>query len=470
MSTGVDGIALPGEADYEAAAEVFNLYAPLRPAAALTARTVDQVRAAVARAAAEDMPVRMHSTGHASAAARPMDGALLIRTALDAPVDVDAAARTVRIPAGARWGAVADALAPHGLSVAHGSSPTVGAIGYLLGGGLSCYARTTGLAANAVRAVELVTADGQVRRADPVQDPELLWALRGGGGGFGVVTAMEIEAFPADSVITGALFWSARHAPRLLRAWRDWALDAPPAVTTSLRIMNLPDLPEVPPALRGGTVLGIDGTVLCIGGDLAAAQARARDLLGPLRAIAEPLLDTWQETNATAVLSTHMDPTDPVPILGDHMLLGGLDDVTIDRLLGLAGTGSGSPLVLVGLRQLGGALAVPDPRGGVLNHLDAAYAYSAAGVPESEADTALIVERCNAIRTVLAPWDTGRTAPTFVDNVHQPQGHLDDDQVRALDRVRDRVDPAGLFRGDIDPGATFRPVRQLSMIMQNGDR
>jgi FAD/FMN-containing dehydrogenase len=331
----------------------------------------------------------------------------------------------------------------------------VGVVGYLLGGGLSCYGRMTGLAANAVRAIELVTADGQCHRADHAGDPELLWALRGGGGGFGVVTAVEIDLFPADRVITGALFWSAVHAPRLMEVWRRWTVDAPREVTTSLRVMNLPDVPEVPEVLRIGTVIGIDGTVLCADGDTSDAWAQAHALLEPLRAVADPVMDTWEETAASAVLATHMDPTEPVPVLGDHMLLGELDEVAIRRMLDLVGTGSGSPLVLAGLRQLGGAFAVPDPTGGALDHFDARFVYSAAGVPETPAVAESIADRCAAVRTALGPWDTGRTAPTFVATAEQPQGHLSDDQVRRLDAVRARVDPDGLFRSGIAPGATF---------------
>ncbi|MFC4533266.1 FAD-binding oxidoreductase [Sphaerisporangium dianthi] len=448
-------VALPGEAAYEAATRVFNLVAPARPAAAVTVRTVEDIRAALRFAASERMPVRVHTTGHASATARPMDGSLLVRTLMDGAVEIDASRRVARIPAGTRWGAVVDAAAAYGLTPPHGSSPDVGVVGYLLRGGMSFYSRKVGLAVNSVRAVELVTADGEWRRVDAAADPDLFWALRGGGGGFGVVTAVEVGLFPVAKVITGAAFWPAAHASRLLRAWRRWTEDAPWEVATSARVMNLPALPDVPPVLSAGPVLCVDGVVLAESEDgVPAARAQAEDLLGPLRAVADPVLDTWELTEPAGVLQAHMDPADPVPIVGDHLLLGEIGDEGVEELLRVLGPDSGSPLVVAGLRQLGGAYAVAGRPGGALDHFDARFAYSGAGVPGGELTTEAILRHCAAVRAALAPWDTGRTAPTFVERLDQPQGHLSDDEVAAADRVRLRVDPAGLFRHDTMPATT----------------
>jgi hypothetical protein len=448
-------ISLPGDPAFEAATRVFNLSAPVRPAAAVTARTVGQVQAAVRHACVGNLPVRVHTTGHASATAYPMDGALLIRTELGGGVHVDADRRIARVPAGTCWAAVVEAAAPHGLAAPHGSSPTVGVIGYVLRGGMSFYSRQVGLASNGVRAIELVTADGEARRVDASSDPQLFWALRGGGGGFGVVTAIEIDLFPVAEVVTGAAFWPATHAAELVGAWRRWTEDAPREAATSLRVMNLPKIPEIPPFLSAGPVVCVAGVVLSATlEDVATALRQADDLLGPLRSVAEPLLDTWQLTTPTAVLETHMDPTEPVTLIGDHMLLRELGDEGIAEFLRVVGEGSGSPLVAAELRQLGGAASLPDPAGGVLDHLDARYAYMAAGLPDDPATAAAIRRHCATVRAALGPWDTGRTAPTFVESVEQPQGHLSSDQVSVVDRVRARVDPWGLFQGDIAPNAS----------------
>ncbi|MER6949854.1 FAD-binding protein [Nonomuraea sp. NPDC000554] len=447
-------VSLPGETAYETATQVFNLAAPARPAAAVTARTLDQIRAALGHARAEGLPVRVHSTGHAAAATGPMEGSLLIRTELEGDVEIDADRRLARIPAGTRWGAVVAAAAPHGLAAPHGSSPTVGAVGYLLGGGLSPYGRQLGLAVNSVRAIELVTADGEPRRVDATHDPDLFWALRGGGGGFGIVTAVEVELFEAAGVVTGSTSWAAEHAGPLLTRWLEWTLKAPREVTTSLRLMNLPPLPDVPPALVGWT-LAVDGAILVpAGGDPAAAQRMADQLLEPLLGTADPVLSTWSLTSLSGALEAHMDPTDPVPFAGDHMLLSELDEDAVAEFLRLFGPGSGSPLVVAGLRQLGGAFAEPGPDGGALDHLDAPYCYAGSGVPFDAPAARALEEHQAKVRTALRPWDTGRTVPSFVESVTQPQRHLDALAVSRADRVRVRVDPDGLFRGDIAPNAT----------------
>ncbi|AWI32790.1 FAD-binding oxidoreductase [Streptomyces sp. ICN441] len=447
--------AAPGTPEYDEAAGVFNLAAPARPGAAVTVRTVDEVRAAVREAGARDLPVRVHTTGHASGARHAVDGGLLVRTRLAGGVVVDARRRIARIPAGTTWGEVVAAAAPFGLTAPHGSAAGVGVVGYLLGGGVSFYGRRTGLAANSVRAVELVTADGTLVRADAENDPELLWALRGGGGGFGVVTAVELELLPVAKVVTGAAYWSAAHAAPLLAAWRDWAADAPRRATTSLRVMNLPPVPGVPPVLAAGPVLCVDGAVAAASPDeVAEARRQAEDLLGPLRGIAPPLMDTWALTDAAGVLDAHMDPAEPVPFVGDHLLLAELGDEAAAAFLGVVGEGSGSPLAVATLRQLGGAFADADPRGGVLSRLDAPFAYMGSGPPFGPVTVADLERHCAAVRAALAPWDTGTTVPSLVEGADRPQRHLDADALAAVDRVRARVDPRGRFAGDIAPGAT----------------
>jgi hypothetical protein len=448
----IAGVALPGDPAFDAATDVFNLAAPAHPAAAVIAHTVEEIRGALRYAGSNGLEVRVHATGHASAAARPMPGAVLIRTRLEGGVELDTARRVARVPAGTVWGDVVTAAAGHGLAAAHGSSATVGVVGYLLRGGISFYSRKVGLGVNGVRAIELVTADGELRRADASSDPELFWALRGGGGGFGVVTAVEFDLFPAAKVIAGASFWPVAQAARLVAEWQRWTLDAPRDAATSLRVMNLPPLPEIPPALTGGPVLGLAGLVLSsTEDDLVAAQRYADELLGPLRAVAEPVFDTWQVGSPAAVPEAHMDPADPLPVLGDHMLLDEIGADGVAEFLRVVGD-DGSPLVAAELRQLGGAASVPHPGGGALTHLDARYAYMAAGVPDLPAPAEAITEKLATVRAALTPWDTGRTAPTFVENYEQPQGHLDADQVRAVDEVRVRVDPSGVFRGDIAEG------------------
>lgn len=459
MSTDQNPTARPvghGDPEFSTATRVFNLTVPARPDLALTARSVPEVRAAIRLAAAEGLPVRVHSTGHGSAQVRPVRGGLLIRTALDGAVEIDVEHRVARVPAGTTWGAVVAAAAEHGLAAPHGSSELVGVVGYLLRGGLSFYGRQTGLAVNSVRAIELVTADGEWHRVDTMTEPELFWALRGGGGGLGVVTAIEVELFPATEVVSGAAYWSAAHAEELLSTWRRWSLDAPDSATTSVRMMNLPPIPEVPPALTGGTVFCVDGVFLGTAGEgrPGAVREQSEELLDALRSVAEPLLDHWAPGTTTAALESHLDPNEPMPFVGDHLLLHEFGEEGVLAFVDATGQGSGSPLVSADLRQLGGAFARPAPGAGAFDHVDGAYAYVGAGIAAGPVTAEAIREHLAKVRMALSPWDTGRTVPTLIEDFDQPQGHLTGERIAAVDRVRSVVDPHRLFRGDALPGTT----------------
>ena len=445
---GVPDIGLPGDPAFEAATSTFNLAAAPDPAAATTVGSVADVQAALKYAKANRLTVRAHTTGHAAGSFGSMRDALLVRTAMSGVVEIDTAGRSARVPAGATWGDVVAATSPSGLASAHGTASSVGVIGYLLRGGVSWYGREMGLAPNTIRAIELVLADGSLVRVDAHNDTDLFWAIRGGGGGFGVVTAVEIALFPVPAVITGASFWPVTRAD-IVTAWRAWTVDAPRSAATCLRVVNLP---AGPPVLTSGPMICLDGVILSHTDDLTEARTVSDGLLGPLRAIAEPVLDTWHDGGPADVSATHMDPPGPVRAFSDHMLLDDVNDTTIAAFLEV--TGSGSQLLSAELRQLGGALAVPDRDGGALNHVTAQFIYQCVGSAIDPDSTAAGRERAALVRAALTPWDTGRTIPSFVGTHEQPQGHLDPSQIAAVDQVRQRVDPDGLFRGDITANAT----------------
>ena len=266
------------------------------------------------------------STGHLGQALPSLERTLLLKTALhDGEVEVDPVDRTARIKAGARWGDVVEAVAPHGLAVMHGSSPSVGVTGYLLGGGLSFYGRKHGLAVNHVRALEVVTPDGVHRHVDAEHNRDLFCALRGGGGGYAIVTAVEIGLLPYTEVTGGALYFAATDARRVLRAWPGWTAQAPDDITTTFRVLNLPPLPEVPEPLQGVTSICVDGVAL--------DAARPSNWSPPaLRGQPDP---RWLRPDADAAIPRlHGDPEEPVPGIGDGMLLEKLDDWAIEASCG----------------------------------------------------------------------------------------------------------------------------------------
>ena len=286
-----------GSRAYRDAIKAFDSTHPMRPALAGTATSVADVQTALGIARERGLGVRMHSTGHGASRQADMSRDLLLRVRIHEPVTLDQPRGVVRIPAGTAWSSVVPVLAPHGLTAAHGSSSHVGAVGYLLGGGLSAYARSTGVAANTIESVEMVLADGRLVIVDAQHEPELFWAIRGGGGGLGVVTAVNVRAFAPGEIVTGAAFWRLDDAPAVADAWESWSRTAPSTITTSIRVMSLLPVPGVPARLFGRRLLVVSGTAVdhgpATGMDASAADA-AGGLLGRLKAVARPVFDSWQ--------------------------------------------------------------------------------------------------------------------------------------------------------------------------------
>jgi FAD/FMN-containing dehydrogenase len=373
--------------------------------------------------------------------AGPMSGALLVRTVPSGPVEVDPQARRARIPAGTRWGAVAAAAAPYGLAALHGSSPDVGAVGYLLKGGLSFYGRRFGLAANSLRAVELVAADGQLHRVDAVHDQSLFWAIRSGGGGFGVVTAVEIELFPAAGVWTGAGCWAVSDAGPLLEAWTAWTRTAPREVTTSFRILRLPPIEDVPEPLRGRDVVAIDGAVL-------ADDAAAAELLAPLRAL-RPELDTFTRMAAVDLCRLHGDPEQPTPVMSDSAIVDVLAPEDIDgfaeAFVGAAGADAGSSLMIAELRQLGGAVGRPAPNGGAVAMMPGSFVLFGAGIPMAPGHAELIAADAARLVEACRPWSTGRRYLNFAERAGASNAGYDPSAWQRLTAARAKYDPDRVF-------------------------
>src|SRR5499425_3136185 len=325
-------VFVPGEAGYDQARQAWNLAVDQRPAVVVEAGSAADVAQAVRFARARGVRIAPQGTGHGAGPLEPLDGAMLLRTTRMRKVHIDPAARTARAEAGAVWQDVTVPAAEHGLAGLAGSSPNVGVAGYTLGGGLGWLARRYGLAANSVTAAELVTPDGDPVRADAGHEPDLFWAIRGGGGSVGVVTALEMRLYPVRELYAGVLFFPIERSAEVLHTWRAWTDTVPDEVTSIGRILRFPPLPEVPEALRGRAFALVEAAYL---GDAAAGA----DLIGPLRGLG-PELDTFAMVPAPALQQLHMDPAQPVPAEGDGEFLADLPAAAIDALLDLAGPGT----------------------------------------------------------------------------------------------------------------------------------
>ena len=193
----IDGdVVTPCDDGWDAARQAWNLTADQRPTAVAVPESVDDVRQIVDFAREEGLRVAPQGTGHGATALGDLHETILIKLHRLRGVEIDPTQRSARAEAGVIWSEVVEAAAEHGLAALAGSSPDVGVVGYTLGGGLSWLSRKYGIGANQVTAAEIVTADGTLRRVDRENEPDLFWAIRGGGGDFGIVTALEFDLFP----------------------------------------------------------------------------------------------------------------------------------------------------------------------------------------------------------------------------------------------------------------------------------
>jgi FAD/FMN-containing dehydrogenase len=429
----------PSSPGYDAARASFNLAVDQHPAAIAFPANPAQVADIVRRARSAGLSIAVQSGSHNAGPQGDLRDAVLIRTNKMDKVAVDPSRRICRAEAGVRWEAAVNAAAPYGLSALHGSSPTVGVVGYSLGGGLSWQARKRGLAANHVTAVELVLADGTHCRADNEHDPELLWALRGGLGNFGVVTAIEFRLFPLTQVYAGWLAWDWRHAHSVLDAWAEWTRTTPDEVTTSARILQLPPLPELPEPIRGRQLVVIDGAIL---GDAGTAAG----LLQPLRGL-RPELDTFGPMALPDLCRMHGDPEDPCPYHGESAMLRELPSEAVASFVANAGPDSGSTLAVAELRQLGGAVGRP-VAGGATSHFDGAYLAFALGMMLDAGMAAGTTRDTGRLRAALTPWTGGRPYLNFVEQPIDASQAYGPSSWSRLQEVRRRVDPDRLFRAN----------------------
>jgi hypothetical protein len=424
----------PGTPGYEAARAGFDLTAIPTPQLAVRATSEADVVAAVRYAAGHDLPVAVRATGHGPVAG--VEGGVLIDTRALGSVRVEG--RSATLGAGTTWTPVLARCGPRGLAPLCGSAPDVGAVSYSLGGGLGPLGRRHGWAADHVRRLRLVTADGRAIEVGPETEPDLFWALRGGGGGFGVVTELETGLVRVEQLYGGGLHLPGECAPELLSAFGRATAAAPDVLSLSVAFVTMPELDAVPAQIRGRFVAHLRVAFL---GDPQEAEA----LLAPLRAVAEPLLDTVRPLGIDEIGTIHADPVAPQPVSCGGTVLPAWDDAAVAVLLD--GIGARTPHMLE-LRQLGGALARPPAVPNAVGHRGAAYSVFTSAYPGPGFGVA--AELQTALYRRLLPWSGGRSLYNFTahpDNTPADAGGAFEAPV--LDRLQEvkRVwDPADRFR------------------------
>ena len=429
-------VHLPGDPGYDEARMPWNVTVDQRPAAVAYPASADEVSEIVVAAAAAGLKVAPQGTGHNAGPLGPLDDVVLLRTSAMTKVTVDAGTRTARAEAGALWQDVVEAATPYGLAALHGSSPDVGVVGYSLGGGIGWYARKLGMATNSVTGFDLVLGDGSQVRADADTNPELFWALRGGGGNFGIVTAIEMRLFEIESAYAGMLVWDQQHADAVLRTWAAWTETAPDNVSTSFRMLNLPPLPDLPPFLRGRQLVAIDGAVLADTDEEAAA------VVADLRALA-PEIDTFARVPAAALTRLHMDPEGPTPGVSDSTMLAELPESAIETFLALTGPGSGSTLLAAELRQLGGALGRPAEGAGALPMLNGRFVLFGVAIAATPELGARGQADAHALVDAMKAYSSGSSYLNFAEHQVDARASYGEQAWQQLKGIRSAVDPEG---------------------------
>ncbi len=388
----------PDDPEYAARASAWNLAVEMAPAAVVAVRTAEDVAATIRFAREHGCTVGVQATGHGAESS--LAGHLMVVTA-----DLDEMTLHpegwARVGAGVKWLRVIEEAAPHGLAPLNGSSSDVGVVGFTTGGGVGPLSRTHGIAADKVRAFDVVTGDGEIRRVTPTEHPDLFFSLRGGKGATAIVTAVEFDLVHQPTFYGGAIYFDAADAAPVIDRWRGWADALPELGSTSIALFQLPDLPEVPPPLAGRMTLAV--RFAWTGEDDEGAR-----LLDEIRAVAPLVLDDAATKPYTAIDSVHADPVDPMPVTDPAILLDDFPAEAAEMLLAVAGPGSGSPQVLVEVRALGGAYAREATYPDAFSHRGARYSVLAVGIAGTGA-----LEHAHGLFAALEEWDTGGIWPNF---------------------------------------------------------
>lgn len=432
-------VHLPGQEPYDTERLAWMRAVDSRPAAVAVATGTEDIQAAVRAARDLGVPFAVQGTGHG--AVLPSDGGLLLRTSALNKVAVDPAARTALVEPGALWSDVIAAAAPHGLAPLSGTS-SVGAMGFTLGGGVSWLSREYGYAADSLLSAEVVGADGELRTASADENTDLLWALRGGSGNFGVVTRFVIRLYPVRTVYAGAAFFPVERAAEGLASYLEWVPSVPDQMSTAVLLMRMPPGPPMPEPLRGKQFLCLR---VCFDGPADEGER-----------LVKPLLDAWG-----APLNSHLGelpfpqsgpaitgpPMPPMVAKQEIDLFHELPQDAVDAMVASAGAGSPAPpMSMIEVRHWGGAMAAPGPDAGPAGHRDVPFSViTTAMVPAPEA-----AGRVNGwvagVTDRLRPYATGGTFLNFLTDPTRTRSAFTDANWARLTEAKRTWDPENFFR------------------------
>ncbi|GAA2028815.1 FAD-binding oxidoreductase [Catenulispora yoronensis] len=422
LRTAVRGeVLLPGDSGFDEAARPWNLAIDQAVLAVVTAADADDVAAAVRFAKDLGVPIAVQPNGHGASGTAA--GTILLRTGRLDEITLDVQARTARVGAGVKSGAVTAAAAEHGLVHRPGSSPVVSATGYTLGGGVGFFARKYGMSSDHVVEFEVVDAEGERRRVGADEHPDLFHALLGGGGDFAIVTAMTLRLHEERELFGGTVIWPAARAAEVFQAFRDVTAAAPPELTVWASLAQFPGAPAM--AAVSVAFLG--------------SEADGRALLKPFDAIDDVLQGAWRPVPFTEIGTITNDPVDPGPSVSRAELFGRFDAGVVATLL----AEPIDPLLAVQVRHLGGALAEdrPGPHGPVTEE----YLVYMVGLALTPEGGAAVAAKQAEVAARLGDVLTGRKPATFLSPVDTLADAFPAEQIELLRAAKQKWDPQGRF-------------------------
>nr|WP_245655226.1 FAD-binding protein [Nocardia coubleae] len=417
-------ILLPGDEGFDLAARPWNSTIDQSVRAVAHIADADDAAALVRYAHSAGMSLAVQPIGHGASGAA--EGTILVRTDQLDQLRIDAGARSARVGAGVSWNAVQAASAAANLTGAPGSSSAVSVAGYTLGGGLSWFGRKYGWAADNVKAFDVIDAQGRRLRATADTEADLYWALRGGGGDFALVTAIELELHPAPTLYGGRMLWPVQRAPEVLAAFRSVTGQAPNELTVWFSLFQFPKAPPM---------VGIDATYL---GDAAEGSR----LLRQFDDIGGRVSDTRSTMAFTALDSITTEPSTPTPSRHRAAFLADLDDAAVGKLL----AEPVAPLLSVQIRHLGGALA--EPSDSPASAISERYYIGFLGIQTKPDDAAAIQARSQKYLDALGPELIGRTPFTMLTPGQTARDAFSHDIIDRLREIKRARDPHGLFRSN----------------------
>lgn len=434
----------PDDPSWDLARMAWTLNVDQRPLAVLEVHDADDVQAAVRWAVDHEVDVTAQPTGH-SAASEATAGALLLRTRALGEITVDVQRRTAWVGAGVKSGELLAALDGTGLTFLAGSNPDPTVVGMTITGGISWFGRAFGIGADSVLTVELVDGLGRLRTLSATEEPELFWAVRGGGGSFGIITRIEVALHSAAQLYGGRLLWPVERTAEVLDAFREVTATAPPELTTWFHVLQFPPIPEVPEPVRGKSFA-------CIAATYLGPASDGERHLAPFRGVDDLAMDLMGELPMAALGSVADEPTEPMPGMQSSHLLTDLDDDAAAALVSVVGPGSGSPLAVLQIRHLGAAFAAEHAGAGSHGPVAEPYLVFAIGVPAVPELVPAIEAAFGRVASAVAPVDTGRTLLNFLGPDEDPARCWPTETRARLAAAKQVSDPLGIVRSN-------RPIR-----------